>query len=86
MAMQTAKLVRYGTVGLLALVTVVWVGMLPIAVLAIGFSGGELLSPTALYRDLLGGDLYWTTRVWAWFALAWPVALVVAFIRLRRTV
>ena len=83
--MQPAKIVRYGAFGLLALVTIAWLGMLPFALLAIGFSGGELLSPSALFVDVLAGDLYWSTRVWAWFALIWPVALVVAFRRWRRT-
>lgn len=82
--MQTAKLVRYGTFGLLGLVTVAWLGMLPIALLGIGFGGGELLSPMRLFVDLRNGDLYWTNRIWAWFTLAWPGVLVLAFWRLRR--
>lgn len=84
-AMQPAKLIRYGTFGLFVLVTMAWLGMLPIALLGIGFGGGELLSPTGLILDLRTGDLYWATRIWAWFTLAWPVVLFVMFWRLRRS-
>ena len=82
--MQTANLVRCGAFGQLGLVTVAWQATLPFAWLAIGFSGGELLSLSGLLTDLLGGDLYWTTRIWAWFALAWPMALIFIYWRLRR--
>jgi len=84
--MKKVKLLRIILIAIAALITIVWLATLPVALLAIGFSGGELLSPVELYRDLVSGDLYWTTRIWAWFAIAWPFAAFLVIIRLRRNV
>jgi hypothetical protein len=54
---------------------VLWIASLPIVVVGIGFSGGEILNPLALFRDALEGDTYFLNRL---YAFAWVLTPVVA--------
>jgi hypothetical protein len=63
-------------IGLLTFLFVLWVVALPIVLLGIGFSGGEILSLRNFYRDLLDGDPYIFNRLIAWGEVLLPVAVL----------
>ncbi|HEX8414489.1 MAG TPA: hypothetical protein VF637_11495 [Sphingomicrobium sp.] len=64
---------------------VLWVVSVPVVVLGIGFSGGEILNPLKLISDLVRGDTYFLNRLLALTVVITPLVLLGLVVRnLRR--
>jgi hypothetical protein len=63
---------------------VAWLLAAPVVILAIGFSGGDLINPLALIQDLVSMDRYALDRIfYAWFVIYPFVAVYFLFFRPR---
>jgi hypothetical protein len=82
--MTAPNFAKYLLIAVLFTITALWLGLVPITLLGIGFSGGEVLSLPGLYEDLAAGDLNWRYRALAWFTVSWPIILTASVVRLRR--
>jgi hypothetical protein len=61
-----------------------WLLMLPIAVLGVGFSNFEILSPLGFVKDVAALPSAWglvSARLTCWLYLIWPVASYYILVR-----
>lgn len=67
-----------------AAAAIVWLASLPVVLLAIGFSGLEILSLPSLVIEIMKGDGNAWNRLWAWFVVLFPVTAILIFVSRRR--